>query len=68
MKESVTLRDIYDAVSRLEDKMMVKIDRNETRIESLENNQSKAFGVIGFFALFISAGASYLWDKILGNK
>lgn len=68
MKDQITLRDVYDIVNRLETKMDARYEKHESRIEAIENNQSKAIGVISVISLFISGALTYVWDRILGRS
>ena len=64
-KDSVSLRDIYEAVERVEDKMTKRIEREECDVNALQAFQNKALGVIGIASAFASAIASFIWSKII---
>lgn len=68
MKETITLRDVYDIANRLEGKMDTRLERHELRIEGLENNQSRALGVLSVISLFISGAMTLLWNRLLGRS
>lgn len=66
-KDSVSLRDIYEAVERVEDKMIKRIERVECDVNALQAFQNKALGLLSVVSLFASAIASFIWDKISGK-
>lgn len=68
MADKISLKDVYEIVNRVEDKMDAQLADHNKRIDSLENNQAKAFGVLSVITVFVSAGASYLWDRLLGRE
>ncbi len=68
MTDRVTLKDVYDIVERLENKMDSRLQRDETRLENMENFQSRAIGIISVVMFFVSATSSYVWDKVLGRR
>jgi len=65
--DTVSMRDIYDAVQRLEDKMGQRIEKVEADVDSLKGFQNKALGILSVISLFASAIASFIWDKISGK-
>ena len=67
-KDTVSLRDVYEIMQRLEAKMDTKWDKHEARIVNLEDNQSKALGMLSIVTLFISGGLTFLWNRILGKQ
>lgn len=68
MVDKISLKDVYEIVNRVEDKMDAQLADHNKRIDVLENNQAKAFGVLSVITVFVSAGASYLWDRVLGRR
>jgi len=66
-RDNVSLRDIYEAVERVEEKMSKKIEKVECDVEVLQAFQNKALGILSVVSLFASAIASFIWDKISGK-
>lgn len=66
-KDSVSLRDVYDIVDRLEKKILPEIKQNREDIDALQATLNKAYGVMAVLSLFFSAVAGYIWNKIIGN-
>lgn len=66
-EDKVTLRDVYDAVNRLEDKFSKRMDDVEEDVDGLKNNQNRAFGVLAVMSLFFSAIAGWVWNKLTGQ-
>ena len=66
-RDSVSLRDIYEAVERVEDKMTKRIEKVESDVNVLQGFQNRALRVVGVISLFASAIASFIWDKIIGG-
>lgn len=64
---NVTLRDIYDAVERLEAKLDRRIEKIEARTDSLETFQNRALGIVSVFSVFISLIANFIWTRITGD-
>lgn len=63
-KGSVTLKDIYEVVQRVEDKMDVRIKEVEKRVDILEDLGSKALGILGVVSFIGTALFSWFWNKI----
>lgn len=65
MAESrVTLKDIYDALNRVEDKYDRRFDNIEKDIDDLQKFQNKALGVLMVVASFVSVAINYIWNKV----
>lgn len=62
---NVNLRDIYDIVERLENKIDKRIIVAETKIDKLESFNNKAIGVWLTITAFISIASSWIVQKIL---
>lgn len=63
-RDTVTLRDIYDVVDRLEKKMTMRIDKVDERVNILEDFKSKA-AVLGSIGMVILSGVfSFIWKYI----
>lgn len=65
-QSNVTLRDIYEVVERLENKMDQRIKELENDVEQIKDNQNKALGVVAVLSLFFSAAATWMWNKLTG--
>ena len=63
-KESITLKDVYDAVNRVEDKMDKRITPLESRIDNLEDFKGRALGIFGVISFLGSAVFSWAWERI----
>jgi len=61
---AVNLRDIYDIVERLENKLDVRLKDVEKRTDNLENFNSKMTGVWLGITSLISLLGSWIWTKI----
>ena len=61
---AVNLRDIYDIVERLENKLDVRLKEVEKRTDNLENFNSKMTGVWLGITSLISLLGSWIWTKI----
>jgi len=62
---SVTLRDIYEIVERLETRMGSRIEKTETRVDGLESFQSKMVGISLVISSLIGIAGSWFWNKIV---
>lgn len=60
----VSLRDIYSAIERLEDKIDKRVTPIERDVDDLKAYQNKAMGTLGVLSAFVSLAASYFWNKI----
>lgn len=67
-EERVTLRDIYAAVNRLEDKFDRRIVNIEKDVDDLKSFQNKALGVVSILAMFTSLVANFIWQSITGQR
>lgn len=64
---NVTLKDVYDAVNRLEDKFEKRIKPIETDVNELQKFQNRAMGVLTVFSTFIGLIATFVWNRIIGS-
>lgn len=67
-EERVTLRDIYAAVNRLEDKFDKRIVNVEKDVNDLQRFQNKALGIVSVLAIFTSLVANAIWQSITGQR
>jgi len=63
-EDKVTLRDIYDAVNRIEDKLTKRIDGIEEDVDELQSFQNRVLGISMALSVFISGAATFVWNKI----
>lgn len=66
-EDKVTLRDVYDAINRVESKYDRRLERIEQDIDQIKSFQNKVYGVVGILSIFVSAAASYIWNKLVNN-
>ena len=62
--DNVTLRDVYDAVNRIEDKLTKRIDNVEEDVNELQSFQNRILGIATVLSVFISGAATFVWQKI----
>jgi len=55
MKDTVSLRDIYDAIGNLENKVDIKINRLDDRVQKVEEKTDNLLGKIGIGVMIVSA-------------
>lgn len=65
-EDRVTLRDIYTAVNRIEDKFDKRIEDIEKNVDTLKAFQNKAMATLSVFSSLVGLGSSYFWKKITG--
>lgn len=63
-KDRVSLRDIYDAVGKLEGKIDQRFEKLESRVSALEAFQNRIFGIGAAFSAFSSLVMTFIWEKI----
>lgn len=68
IKEGITLRDIYEVVNRLEDKIDDRITPIEKDISDLKSFQNRTLGIVGIVSIVLSGFSSYFWSKVTGPK
>lgn len=66
--DRVTLRDVYEAINRLEDKFDKRLGNVEEDVSALKAFQNRALGVLGLVALFGGAVSTFIWSKITGKS
>jgi hypothetical protein len=66
--DSVSLRDIYEAVQRVEDKMTKRIEKVECDIDTLQGFQNRTIGIASVISTFVGVVVSYIWSRIIGEK
>lgn len=64
----VSLRDIYNAVSSLEEKIDKRMEKVEDRIDVLEDFKNRIYGMTAIISLFAAGVATFLWDRITGRS
>lgn len=65
MRSSVSLRDIYEAVGRLEEKLDKRMTRNEDRLENLESFKDRSLGIISIASLIVGGVFTWIWKQVL---
>ena len=60
----VTLKDIYEVMYRLEDKMDKRMCAMEQRVDILEDFKSKILGIATIVSVVSGAIFSWLWEKL----
>lgn len=68
-EDKVTLRDVYSAINRLEDNLKKEFNERLTVVEH-DIDQIKAFqnrflGVVSVVSIFVSAIATFIWDRMI---
>ena len=67
MIKNITLRDIYEVVNRLEDKMDKRVEILEVRVDKIEDVQAKIIGGVSIIGLFVGGAVTWIWDRIRGR-
>ena len=60
------LRDIYNIVDRLENKMDKRLCSLENRTDKIEDIQARMLGAVSIMALFVGGAVTWVWQKITG--
>lgn len=63
----ITLRDVYDAIQRVEDKYDRRFEGIEANITKLQEFQNKTLGILGVVSVFISLAATWVWQKLTNS-
>lgn len=66
--DSVSLRDIYEAVNSLEQKMTKSLDKIDERVNKLESFRDKTLGMVAILTSFISLAINFIWEKVVGKS
>lgn len=66
-KESVSQRDIYNAIKDLRGEILVELKDVRNDVEELKDFKSKAYGMITIVSLFASGLFAFIWSKIVGE-
>jgi len=64
---NVTLKDIYQVVQRVEDKIDARMQKVESRVDILEDFRGKALGIMSVVTFVASAIFTWAWQKITGK-
>lgn len=62
---SITLKDVYEVVNRLETKFDERYERIESRVTKLETFQNKALGILSVATMFLTLAATYVWNRLM---
>lgn len=60
----ILLKDVHDAVNRLEDKFDKRMIALEDRVEINESFRQKAIGMAGIIGAITSFAANWLWKEL----
>ncbi len=63
-EDRVTLRDIYGALNRIEDKLEKRIEDLEAEVGVLKAFQNKALGILSIISVFVGLASTYIWNKV----
>lgn len=70
-EDRVTLRDVYDAINRVEDNLKKEFNERITKVEKdveeVKSFQNKLLGVVSALSLFFGSAAAYIWNRIFNN-
>lgn len=70
-EDRVTLRDVYDAINRMEDNLKKEFNGRLTKvekdIEDIKSFQNRFLGVMSILSLFLSAAATYIWNQVFNR-
>ena len=61
-KDSVTLRDIYNAIGELRKELSGRIEKVEDDVVDINNWRNKLIGQFSVIMVLIGIGINYLWD------
>lgn len=65
--QEITLKDVYEAINRVEDKLDKRIEKLEMRVSSLERFEHKVAAIVSFLAVFFTLAANYVWNRFFGK-
>lgn len=65
--DKVTLKDVYEAVNRLEDKMDARFRAIEMDVESNKSFKNRALGIFSITSVMASAVWAYLFNRLVGR-
>lgn len=60
---TVSLRDIYEVVNRIEDKFNKRAEDLEKRVNALEDFKARTLGILSIITVVSSAVFSWAWNK-----
>ena len=63
----VSLKDIYDVVNRLEDKIDRRMCDVENRVDVLEDFRGKVLGMAAMISVMAGTIAAWVWRKVTGE-
>lgn len=62
----MTLRDVYNAIDRLESKLDTQISANSKRIDALETFRDRWIGIVTVGAAVISFFSGWIRERLFG--
>lgn len=63
--DRVSMKDLYQAIERLETKIDEKVSNNSSRIDKLETFKDRWAGAITLLSIFGGAVAAWFWERIV---
>lgn len=63
-KDTVTLRDVYAVMQRVEDKMDKRFEETDGRIDKIEGFQNKLMGIASILSVLFASGISFIYNKL----
>lgn len=67
-KETVTLRDVYEAINKLEDRMAHRIEKIETDVDQNTTFRNQLIGKMTVIFAIIGVGVNWAWDIFVNRK
>lgn len=64
MPKQVSLKDVYEVVNRVEDKMDTRLCADEKRIDLLEDFRGYILGALGIISIFVAGFSAWVWEKL----
>ena len=68
MNERVTLKDVYDVVNRLQDKIEGRVAGIEKDVDELKSFHQKLIGMATLAAGFVSLLTTFIWNRVMGDS
>lgn len=63
----VTLKDVYELVESLDNKLDKRFTKIEERVDKLEDFKAMLVGMGVIISLFVGGLINYIWQKITGK-
>jgi hypothetical protein len=62
--ESVTNRDLYNAINDLRKEVCERVEKIEVKTVEIDNWRNRVVGQFSVIMIIVGAGINYLWDNI----